>query len=288
MIKLDKEKIEFTCIHAGNIKKFKKIRNMYIRFSAQSLKNQGQKPYGKRFFTKQFNSTITNCTWDEHNKVLDKFVIIHSGKEIIGFSFFGTKELGQSGHIAGFYIDKKYRRRGYGTQLYNYTEKLFEGYGFNKIYLEPDMVTGIDFWADMGYSPSNNASFSNRHKNTYEKNIAGTPKELIELRQVTLSDAEFLTALLNNKAVMKALNEKKSTLKDWQASINKWDNDNAEKNYIIYCDNIPIGWVGVNLLLLKDNKPNIKKLVLYPEYRYFGIGQNVIRQINAEHEMQRL
>ncbi len=107
-------------------------------------------------------------------------------------------------------------------------------------------------------------------------------ENLIELKKVTPSDAEFLTKLLNNKTNLKILNEKKSKLKDWQTAIDYWSKDKDEENYIIYCDDIPVGWIGVNSLLSEDKKPYIKMLTLLPEYRFHGIGQYVVKQIKDE------
>ncbi len=107
-------------------------------------------------------------------------------------------------------------------------------------------------------------------------------ENLVELKKVTLSDAGFLTKLLNNKTNLKILNEKKSKFQDWQTAIDNWSKDNDEENYIIYCDNIPVGWIGVNSLLSEDKKPYIKMLVLLPEYRFHGIGQYVVKLIKDE------
>ncbi len=107
-------------------------------------------------------------------------------------------------------------------------------------------------------------------------------ENLIELKKVTSLDAEFLTKLLNNKTILKILNEKRSKLKDWQTAIDNWSKDNDEENYIIYCDNIPVGWIGINSLLSEDKKPYIKMFALLPEYRFHGIGQYVINFIKDE------
>ncbi len=104
-------------------------------------------------------------------------------------------------------------------------------------------------------------------------------ENLIELKKATSSDVEFLTNILNNKTLLTILNEKRSKLKDWQTAIDNWSKDNDEENYIIYCDNIPVGWIGVNSLLSEDKKPYIKMLTLLPEYRFHGIGQYVTKQI---------
>ncbi len=107
-------------------------------------------------------------------------------------------------------------------------------------------------------------------------------ENLVELKKVTSTDAEFLTNLLNNKTILKILNEKKTKLKDWQTAIDNWSKDNDEENYIIYCDNIPVGWIGVNSLLSEDKKPYVKMFALLPEYRFHGIGQYVIKLIKDE------
>ncbi len=107
-------------------------------------------------------------------------------------------------------------------------------------------------------------------------------KNSVELKKVTSSDAEFLTNLLNNKTNLKILNEKKSKLRDWKSAIDNWSKDQDEENYIIYYDNIPVGWIGVNSLLSEDKKPYIKMFALLPEYRFHGIGQYVLNFVKNE------
>lgn len=62
----------------------------------------------------------------------------------------------------------------------------------------------------------------------------------------------FLFALMNNSFILERLNEVLTTKDDWFNFINIWKNDEDENRFIIYKDNIKIGWFAFNNLLSND------------------------------------
>ena len=101
----------------------------------------------------------------------------------------------------------------------------------------------------------------------------------IKIREVQINDADFICKLMNNEAVMDALNEVPTTLSDWQCAIAEWKQDSDEKDYIIFCDTVPVGWIAVNGLISTDKKVFIKMVAILPEYQGQGIGQFAVRWI---------
>lgn len=66
------------------------------------------------------------------------------------------------GYIMEFYVLPKFRRKGYGRQMYTHLEELLKNDGAKKLYLTSDPVTGKPFWESLGFrytgekSPENN------------------------------------------------------------------------------------------------------------------------------------
>ena len=102
--------------------------------------------------------------------------------------------------------------------------------------------------------------------------------ENIEIRKVTANDAEFLHKLMNDEHIIDRLSETETGIDIWISAIIEWENDHDEEDYIIYNNNIAIGWLGINNLLSADKQAYIKMIVLLPEYQGRGIGKYVISQ----------
>ena len=102
---------------------------------------------------------------------------------------------------------------------------------------------------------------------------------IIKLRAVSDSDAQFLTHIMNTDSVLNALNELPTQLEDWMYAIKEWNKDNDEENYIISYGVIPVGWIGINSLQSADKVAYIKLIAILADYHNKGIGCYAINQI---------
>ena len=59
----------------------------------------------------------------------------------------------------------------------------------------------------------------------------------------------------------------------------EWKQDSDEKDYIIFCDTIPIGWIAVNGLISTDREVFIKMVAILPEYQGNGVGQFAVNWV---------
>ena len=100
----------------------------------------------------------------------------------------------------------------------------------------------------------------------------------ININKVKSSDAQFLHTLMNNGSIISVLNEVPTTVDVWSDAIDKWEQDDDEEDYIIFDEDLPIGWLGINGLSSAEKKVFIKIIVLLPNYQKRGIGQYVIHQ----------
>ena len=103
--------------------------------------------------------------------------------------------------------------------------------------------------------------------------------EDIEIRSVSAGDAEFLLQLMNEPAVMKALNEVPTEKRDWEEAVSAWSEDADEEGYIVLSSGRPIGWFAVNGLLADDHTAFLKMAALMPAYQGKHIGRYVLTQI---------
>ena len=103
--------------------------------------------------------------------------------------------------------------------------------------------------------------------------------ENISIRQVEAKDAEFLFTLNNDESILESLNEVTTSLDTWESAITEWNNDADEEEYIIFDNNIPVGWLGVNGLTSQDKQAWIKIIAILPDKQGLGIGTYVINQL---------
>ena len=103
--------------------------------------------------------------------------------------------------------------------------------------------------------------------------------ENISIREVEANDAEFLFNLMNNESILNSLNEVTTSLDTWESAITEWNNDADEEEYIIFDNNIPVGWLGVNGLTSQDKQAWIKIIAILPDKQGLGIGTYVINQL---------
>lgn len=146
-------KFTFTNITKENVSQYKNLRKIFIKYKIQTLRNHGETPGGKKMFYNLFDNIISRASVDG----ADSFVIMMSGKEIIGFasvSMTATDIIDIPfiyGTVNDFYISPKHRRKGYGRILNNYIEKIFRDNCTSSVLLYPDPVNGIPFWKAVGY-----------------------------------------------------------------------------------------------------------------------------------------
>ncbi len=143
----------FTTITKDNISQYKKLRKIFAEYKIQTLRNHGETPGNKKMFYNLFDGIISRASESD----TDYFVVMQSGKEIIGFASISTAASDvvsipyNYGTVNSFYISPKHRRKGYGKILNSYTEKTFIDNGTDTVLLYPDPVHGIPFWQAMDY-----------------------------------------------------------------------------------------------------------------------------------------
>jgi len=143
----------FTTITKENASLHKKLRKVFARYKIKTLRNHGEAPGGKKVFYKLFDNIISRAS----NSDTNSFIVMMSGKEIIGFASVSITATDivdipfRYGTINDFYISPKHRRKGYGRILINYIEKIFRDNGTSTVLLYPDPINGIPFWKAIGY-----------------------------------------------------------------------------------------------------------------------------------------
>jgi ribosomal protein S18 acetylase RimI-like enzyme len=101
----------------------------------------------------------------------------------------------------------------------------------------------------------------------------------ISIREIEEKDAEFIFGLMNTESILKSLNEVTTSLDIWKSAITEWNNDADEEDYIIYDNNTPIGWLGVNNLSSRDKQVFIKMIAILPHKQGLGIGKYVVDRL---------
>ena len=100
----------------------------------------------------------------------------------------------------------------------------------------------------------------------------------IRLQKVREDDAEFLYRFMNDKNILDALDEIPTQFSDWVEAISAWGRDPDEEVHIVFDENAPIGWLGINGLLSEDKVAYIKMIGLFPQYQNKGIGTYALEQ----------
>lgn len=103
--------------------------------------------------------------------------------------------------------------------------------------------------------------------------------EHIAIKKVSADDAGFLFQLMNEPAVMRALNEVPTAARDWEEAVLAWREDADEEGYIIFSGEKPIGWFAVNGLLAGYRTAFLKMAALLPAYQGRHIGRYVLAKI---------
>ncbi len=143
----------FTTITKEKAILHKKLRKVFARYKIKTLRNHGEAPVGKKIFYNLFDNIITKAS----NSDTDSFIVMMSGKEIIGFASVSITATDivdipfRYGTVNDFYISPKHRKKGYGRILNNYIEEIFRDNGTATVLLYPDPINGIPFWKAIGY-----------------------------------------------------------------------------------------------------------------------------------------
>ena len=143
----------FTTITRDNIRQYKKLRKIFVEYKIQTLRNHGEAPGNKKMFYNLFDCIISRASESD----TAYFVVMQSGKEIIGFVSISTVASDivsipySYGTVNDFYISPKHRRKGCGRILNSYIEKIFIDSGTNTVLSYPDPIHGIPFWKAMDY-----------------------------------------------------------------------------------------------------------------------------------------
>ena len=152
-MKTENSNFTFTSITKDNINQYRNLRKIFAKYKIQTLRNHGEAPGGMKMFYNLFDGIILRASDSDS----DYFVVMQSGKEIIGFASVSAKSTDvinipfDYGTVNDFYISPKHRRKGYGRILNNYIEKIFVNNETTTVLLYPDPVNGIPFWKAVGY-----------------------------------------------------------------------------------------------------------------------------------------
>lgn len=216
-------------------------------------------------------------------KMRKRFVVVAEDKEDIE-KFIGSVEFSReldiwtNWFIRALRVMEDYRRLGIGTAM--------EQYGFEIIKKEKGEAAfaainntnnpSIGLHEKLGFKKQNYKKLSNwiipEEEDLYRLKLKENAIEKLELHEVEEPDYLFLHQLMNNPAIQKSLHQPDSSVEGWRESIKLWKADSDEKNFIIYCNNNPVGIIGLNGLNSSDKIVWIKILALLPEYQGKFIG----------------
>lgn len=102
----------------------------------------------------------------------------------------------------------------------------------------------------------------------------------IEIKSVTLDDAEFLFRLMNDKTILTRLNEVPTAKEDWIQAILAWEKDEDEEDYIVRSHGEQAGWFAFNGLA--DGEVYLKMAAILPKYQHRGIGTYALSRLLGE------
>lgn len=203
--------------------------------------------------------------------------------QLTGFSNWFFEE--PFGFIREFWIDPAHRRQGHGRMLLHLAENYFVEHGAYRAVLTAD--DAVAFYLANGYQKAPGIRAKNKME-VLVKNLLkseepalkfGEHGQNIKMEKVTANDAGFLFHLMNDPAILKALNEVPTEKNDWAEAVRAWENDEDEAGYIVFDDAVPIGWFAVNGLLTDGKRAFLKMAVLLPSYQGKHIGRYVLKHI---------
>lgn len=138
------------------------LESIMLRYCNELDSNVGRKTPEETL--KKFIASIVSMS---ENK--DRFVeLCYLGKALIGFAY-GKIDREEHrgytcpgwGYVMEFYIKPKYRRKGYGKELYKHLENIFKSNGVSNVWLTADPITGEPFWSSLSFTNSGEKSAEN-------------------------------------------------------------------------------------------------------------------------------
>ncbi len=164
-------------------------RLTYVKLDSQNKAHCSKFANLMRFYAKELDSHNNRITPDE---VITKWIesiikmqgdydrylkLCYDDQTLIGFLYGkvdkpehkGYKKIGY-GYIMEFFVLPKYRRKGYGRQMFYHLQKMFTNDGVSRMYLTADGVTGKPFWQSLGFMATGEISPENNQE-IYEKEI---------------------------------------------------------------------------------------------------------------------
>ncbi len=148
--------LKFVQLEKENKKHFEDAKNVWLPFIKEVNAHDGISKSDEQIIDGlRKRIAIQGRRTDMH------FEVMAVAEEVIGIAMFaidhgtvyGLLEAGY-GTIMGFYIQPKYRQKGYGRMFYQHIEQTLQKDGAKHMYLCPDSVTGMPFWAAMGFCDS--------------------------------------------------------------------------------------------------------------------------------------
>lgn len=99
---------------------------------------------------------------------------------------------------------------------------------------------------------------------------------MIQFKDMQEKNIVFIAELLNEKSIIASLHNAVMDYRGWLETYNQhWKNDADEKHFVIYSDDIPVGWVKINGLENEDIAW-IAMLVISPKHQKKGIGRRAV------------
>lgn len=95
------------------------------------------------------------------------------------------------------------------------------------------------------------------------------------IRPLNSSGVPFLHTLMNSLEIRKAIHINETSLSVWKEAYMGWQKDIDEENFIVFVNDMAVGWLKLNGLSGKEAW--ISMLVIAAEYQHKGIGSFVVR-----------
>lgn len=211
------------------------------------------------------------------------FVVVAEDKEdtekfIGSVKFSRQMDIRTNWFISGLGVLKDYRRLGIGTAMEQYGIEIIKKKKGEAVIVAVSNTNtpSICLHEKQGFRKLKQKELPGwqilEEEDLYKLKLKENAIEEIELREVEETDYLFLHQLMNNPVIQKILHQPDSCEEEWLEYIKLWKADSDEKDFIIYCNNNPVGLVGLNGLNSSDKSVWIKILALLPEYQERFIG----------------
>ncbi len=94
--------------------------------------------------------------------------------------------------------------------------------------------------------------------------------------EISAGSAGFICGLMNDEAVMRALNEVPTDIAVWEADIGGGNESGDEASFIICVGGERAGWLCIRDLMSYTQRVYLKMLAILPEFQGRGIGAAAI------------